>query len=132
MSKLKTDFQQLKDTWYAKLKDSGFEDAEANEHSLKSWCTQFSRERSLKSYKAKAEYYYRAEHFLNSHKFASAFDRIVWEYHTNGLSIRDIVNTLKKTKNKKATRDIVWRTIGTLNEIMTLAYNKAYNESKYE
>lgn len=52
----------------------------------------------MKSWEAKQEYYIMAEHFLNEYKFKSNFERIIWEYHTNGMSARNILKTLKKAK----------------------------------
>lgn len=131
----KLSYKQEKAKWYKKLKKSGFDDIERDEHRLKVntldrigrntfsrvdyTSDQLSQERLTAKivHDAKQEYYYKAEHFLNSHKFESEKERVIWEYHANGLSIRDIVKVLNKAKIK-ADRYKVWKIIYKLAKEM--------------
>lgn len=127
MAKAKTSYQELKDIWYEKLKQDGFEDIEHDEDHLKSWASDFKRARSLHSWQAKASYYYMAEHFLREHRFKSKKEKIIWEYHSNGTSIRNIVLTLKKV-NIESTRQSVWETLSRLEKLMKKKYMRYDNE----
>jgi hypothetical protein len=72
---------------------------------------------------AKQEYYYLANQFLNSYAFESVRERNIWEYHSNGMSIRSIVETLNKLPNrKKVNRDMIWKIIRKLSKIMKATY----------
>lgn len=97
-------FEQLKAKWYKKLKSSGFEDIEQDDGNLRSWSSSFYRARRAPETLAAIEDYYRlAGHFLHEHEFASETERLIWEYHANGLSGKDISETLAKVKIKVAT-----------------------------
>lgn len=98
------DYKKLKEIWYAKLKKSGFEDIEQSDGKLKEWSTRWVRKgfspirnQSLESY------FHMATRFLNEYPFESELHKIVWEYHANGLSVREIAGTLGKTKVIKRT-----------------------------
>lgn len=100
----KQTFKQLQDKWYAKLEKSGFVDIE-NDRGLKHYSTSlanYRREYSHRNehWKHTTEYYILAEHFLNEYKFDTKFQRNVWEYHSSGISIRDIVLLFKKVRIK--------------------------------
>lgn len=101
MAKAKTLQQQTKE-WYRKLKKSGFDDIEQDEFYLKKWSNRFENLASSNDpdhwYKPKQEYYYYAEHFLNEYEFTSPVQRIIWEYHVNGISMRNTAKLLKKIK----------------------------------
>lgn len=116
------DYKTLKAIWYKKLEKSGFEDIEAEDERLKAWSSQFKRQRSVDSWEAKAAYYSMADSFLNDYKFASRIERIIWEYHANGLSIRGIVETLNKVRKKKTHRTEVWLTVNRLETAMKNMY----------
>lgn len=121
MSK-KTDFKQLKKTWYERLAREGFKDIEADEYSLKSPTSKFfGRKHGLvKSgrWEARQQYYYMAEHFLNSYKFDKQLDEIIWEYHSLGLSMRNISRILMDTGVFKISRQTVLRTVKRIRSIM--------------
>lgn len=97
MAKLnKPEFEKLQAEWDKKLKDSGFEDAEQRDGNLKLWSTMLFRVHHNDTlYRAKEEYYRLAGHFLHDHKFTSTTEHAVWELHAKGMSMRDIVATLK-------------------------------------
>lgn len=116
-------FLKLKDFWYKKLHKSGFEDIERDEWTLKRPLSKIFQRRDglVKSgrWEMRQQYYYMAEHFLNSYKFDSKFDENVWMYHSNGLGVREITKTLNKLRRKKKTnRDAVWKIIKKYEYIM--------------
>jgi DNA-binding NarL/FixJ family response regulator len=106
------DFKKLQDKWYKKLEKSRFEDIEQDENLLKKWSSKLSLSYSHEEIAEKQKYFTMAEEFLNQYKFASKRDRIIWEYHCNGLSIREIADTLKKVRikiKKSAVQNVVQR-----------------------
>lgn len=96
------EFKDLQAKWDAKLKKSGFEDAERRDGCLKfydsSYFTSVSRGISVDPtwFKSKEEYHRLAGHFLYDYKFDSQEERLIWEQHANGESIRDIVKIMKE------------------------------------
>jgi IS30 family transposase len=104
--------------WYAKLKKEGFKDIEYADGSLKG----HAKKRSFVQQQATQEYYYLCYHFLHEYKFDSELERIIWEYHTNGLSARDIAVTLKKAKIIKLSHQSVWIRIKRHENIMKSKY----------
>lgn len=93
----------LKKKWYAKLEKSGFEDAERPEfdrYALKSSSDKFNTADTVRDYYAKTEYYSMARKFLHDYKFSSNLEKVIWEYHTEGISVRNIAKLLKKVKFK--------------------------------
>lgn len=123
--KNQTEYEKQRDIWYKKLDKSGFKDIEQDENHLKRPSTALitvSSYRNKESIEAKIRYYSLAEHFLNEYKFENNIERMIWEYHSNGLSARDITKILKSLK-KKANRDSVWRVIKRLRTIMYGLYN---------
>ena len=123
-------YEDLKKIWYAKLakkKDSlypdGFKDIEKDEDNLKEWSTAFTKKKSLDSWQAKQTYYNMADSFLHDHVFATRLDQIIWEYHANGISVRDIADTLNKVRRKKTNRTTVWLAVKRLEAIMLKMYN---------
>ncbi len=110
MAKQPTDYKSLKIIWYKKLADSGFVDIEADEETMKRRGTrteEFARPRSRRSWEAKQAYYRMATHFLNSYPFASKLDQIIWEYHVEGISIRNISKLLTKARYKHKGKTLV-------------------------
>ena len=114
MLQVTKDYKTLKKEWYKKLKDSGFTDIEYEGGHIKAPVFRSSRAKTLTLAKIEAiqAYYLMATHFLNDHNFATETDRIVWLYHSEGLSIRKIYDTLKKANQKVGNnriRDIIKR-----------------------
>lgn len=116
-----SDYDKLRAVWYKKLKDDGFEDIESDDHNLKVWSSKFARKKTLVSWQAKAAYYYMAENFLRDYKFVSNREKVIWEYHANALSIREITRLLKKVRIKTS-RMAVWRIVIRLEKIMKKMY----------
>lgn len=131
MSKPKNEYEKLRAVWYKKLESEGFEDIEQDEDNLKVWSSQFRRKKSVDTWQAKAAYYYMAENFLREHTFENNLDRIVWEYHSNAISIRDIVKLLKKVR---IVRDHNWvhSVVKRLSAIMKKKYMNHYEETNRE
>jgi hypothetical protein len=124
MAKPVTDLEKLKAVWYKKLADTGFVDVETDEWNLKNTfdSSRFTRKKSLDTYKQKAEYYYMTDHFLNTHAFENELEKVIWEYHCNAVSTRDIADTLTKTGLKNMGRCTVWKVVKKLRLIMYRLY----------
>ena len=96
------DFKALQAKWYAKLENSGFEDIE-DQHghldrhkSLSNIVTHYDQT----SFELKQEYYRLAGQFLHDHKFKSKKEMLIWQYHCEGMSIRDIAKKMKTYRRK--------------------------------
>jgi len=100
MASPKDNFKALQKKWYSKLKKEGFEDIEQDEENLKVWSQVFFGKHSIEQIQAKQAYYQMATNFLEEYPFETERDRIIWEYHANGISAREIVVLFKKIKIK--------------------------------
>lgn len=118
------EYEKLRAVWYNKLKVDGFVDIEQDEENLKVWSTRWWNQAPHPIVmEAKAAYYQLAERFLEDYKFKNKVERIIWEYHANAISIRNIVKLLKQTKLVKRTnRDAVYDVIKRLKESMIKMY----------
>ena len=97
---MKQSLKKLKKIWSDKLKASGFNDIETSRGYLKNFTISKSR---VVNYQygiatSRDEYYRLAQTFLNEYNFETELERIVWEYHANGISYRDIGKLLEQTK----------------------------------
>lgn len=113
-------YEELRTKWYKKLKDKGFVDIEHNE-----WFhnhDRFHSKKFLSTYKQKEEYFQLAQDFLNIYKFDKKIEEVIWEYHVNGLTIRNIAEILKRLGYKRNSRGKVWDTIKSLRQKMFTAY----------
>lgn len=110
--------------WYAKAKKAGFEDIERNEEELKVNSSTFfiHHKYTRELWESKAEYYRLAEHFLNEYKFESELDRVIWAYHANALSVRNVSATLKKAKIKNVSKSKIHNIVKRLATIMKGRY----------
>ncbi len=129
MAQRKTEYQKQKEIWYKKLKNTkseeypnGFEDIESDENNLKEWSSKFARKKSMDSMEAKQMYYSLATQFLNIYHFENELERVIWTYHTEGISVRNIAKTLKKVKLKKTNRQTVWLVVKKLRTAMKKMY----------
>lgn len=131
----KKEFEKLKKTWYKKLKEEGFVDIEADEDTLKSWDSggyhrsRVSTEQTLWMQQNAEAYYGLASSFLHEFKFETELDKVIWEYHSNGISVRNITKLLKNAGIKKINRTAVWIVVKKCKEIMKKMYLQA---SQYE
>lgn len=121
----KAEFNELKEFWYQKLKDSGFNDIEYNDTLLINGPSgNLYRNKQFKNgtWQAKATYYSMAESFLNEYAFSTELDKVIWEYHANGISVREISETLEKANIKKTSKSSVWLVVNRLSKIMKQMY----------
>ena len=129
--KSKTDFDLLKDEWYKKLEDSGFQDIEQDEERLKSWSSQRYIHSDPVNWAAKFAYHQMATNFLEEYRFKNKLEQAIWEYHANGLSAREIVKVLKSLNVPKHSRQKLDQIITRLKTKMFDLYRmpmKEYHE----
>lgn len=119
------DYKTLKEVWYKKLVRSGFNDIEQDEYNFKgvAHSSYFIRPQSLESWQSKEEYYRMARNFLNDYSFSSRAEIIIWEYHSEGILVPDILNLLKRVRIKRFNRDDVHKIIRNLRTEMKKMYN---------
>jgi len=98
------EFKDLQKDWERRLKQAGFDDIErkdrvgrAAERLRTDVMENISHTLSVGQFEIKQEYYRLAGQFLHEHKFKTSFERTVWEMHSNGISVVDIVKALQKT-----------------------------------
>lgn len=118
------EFKKLKAKWYKKLEKSGFEDAESDEFNLKVSAKEILRKKVQATRQSKEDYYYMAGCFLNEYEFPDEITRIIWEYHTNGLSKYSIAAILNKSKVTKTNETSVYFIIVDLRTKMKKRYLK--------
>lgn len=114
----KTEFNALKDEWYERLKDSGFEDLENDHENLIKHSSSFYYRNKTQQ---KEEYYRLAGFFLHDHYFSSTTEKLIWQRHQDGVSIREILNELKDMR-VKTNKDYVNSTIKGLAVLMVERY----------
>lgn len=118
----KTELELQTSTWYKKLKDEGFEDIERDPDTLKCYDSSHFLETKTKRRRDRVEPYYKlADLFLSEHKFDTEIERVIWEYHSNGLSVRKITDTLKRVK-VKTNYTTVWIIVNRLKHHMFKNY----------
>jgi hypothetical protein len=115
-------FKELQEKWYKKLEKSGFKDIEQDEYYFADGHGVSTIDKRRVTWEIQQEYYRLATHFLNDHKFKNRFEQIVWEYHSNGMSVRDIADTLNKVRRKKTDYNTVWEIIRDLRILMKTMY----------
>lgn len=113
---------ELREVWYKKLERSGFDDIEATEYRLKRSVHDFTLPVVNRDWYAKNEYYSMAGLFLNSYKFKSNIEKVIFEYHANGISVRDIAKIISKARVLKADRNRVWYILKPLIALMKKTY----------
>lgn len=117
------DYQTLKKKWYAKLERLGFSDIETDDGMLKSWDSRRFLVNNKHygnrpaTHQEKANYYYYANQFLHNYAFPKETHRLVWEEHSNGVSIDKITAKLKKARFK-VSRGEVFKIIRHYKQIM--------------
>jgi hypothetical protein len=130
--KKKPNLKEEIEKWYAKLKREGFNDIESDEFNLKEWSNVFFKTHSIAQIQAKQAYYQMASNFLTEYRFDTPREKIIWEYHSNGISLREIGTILKKAKIEKATnRTDIWKIVKRLKLVMYEMYmapKKEYHE----
>ena len=118
----KLDYKTQKEIWYKKLEESGFKDIEDDKGQLKRTST--SRNIPLVAWTAKLDYFQMATNFLEDYKFNSEIERLIWEYHSEGLSVREISDILTKAnvQSISVTRNPIWEIIKRLKKSMYAMY----------
>lgn len=104
----KNEYEKLRDKWYKKLakeelkkpEEERYIDIEQDEDTLKGYASVLAYRHTHEEIQEKQRYHDMALAFLEQYKFETSRDRIIWEYHTNFLSVRDITESLKKVKIK--------------------------------
>lgn len=129
MKTKKTELERLTEVWYAKLKTAkseeypnGFKDIEIYKSFGASDVPRSIKLRAAWENQIVQDYYCMAQHFLNEYEFDSELEKVMWEYHTNGISIRNIVKLLKKARIRKHNRISVWKIVKRLENIMKGLY----------
>lgn len=125
-----TEYDKLRALWYEKLKAEGFSDIESTDGNLRSWSSKVAIRNSYEDCQTKSEYYSMASKFLHDYTFDSAIEKVIWEYHANGISVRDITETLNKAKvlPLPAGKSSVWVLINKLERKMKAMYMPDYTK----
>lgn len=127
----KAELAKLQKIWYGKLKKEGFNDIEANECQLKVWTNSAVSGYSQAEIDAKQIYYRLANHFLTEYEFETILDKVIWEYHVNGVGIRAIADELFRVlKVPRMGRQTVYRIIKRLQKIMYAKYKIEHNDDE--
>jgi hypothetical protein len=123
-------FRDLEKKWYDKLADKGFKDLERRNK----WGREEGRLKTdpleniphfynVEQFQIKEEYYRMAGQFLHEYKFKTALERIIWDMHTQGISVRNIVKKLQ-SKGHTAYKDLVHGAIKRLAAEMRTSVRK--------
>jgi hypothetical protein len=98
------EFKDLQSEWYDKLNREGFKDVEQDEYRMKQWdCHAFSSRYTPQYFYSGQKYFALASQFLHSYKFKNDFEKLLWEHHAQGLSIRDIHKVIPKPSKSAST-----------------------------
>lgn len=115
----KEEFDQLQAIWYRKLRESGFKDIERKNQD--DWLKdEVHTSTIINAYLSKPQreaYYEKACEFMHEFEFESELDKMIWECHCEGMSIRDIA---LKLLNKEGGRGVVFLRIRKLKGLAKL------------
>lgn len=131
MSKIPNQLAKEQAFWYKKLKDeTDFVDIENADGQLKIQSAFFNGKKSIiQTASSRLEYYNMARKFIYDYKFKNKLEKIIWEYHSEGLSLNEIKDTLIKAKVWSGGKSTVWDIIDRLrNEMKDLYMRQADNE----
>ena len=118
MDRNSKEFRDLQKKWYGKLKKAEFKDIERPDGTLELWTCSFFKTRYNETlFSAKEEYYRLASQLLHSHSFQDKKEMLMWQMHSEGISVRNIVKTLK-AKKFKVSKDTVHAVIKRLANLM--------------
>lgn len=124
MPKQPSEYDKIRAIWYQKLKDEeGFTDIEVDDYSLKVWSVRITNKMREVPWQEVEAYYYMANQFLNQHIFKSELEKIIWEYHSNGISERDIANLLTKVAYRKTIKKT---RVGEILQKLKAAFHAQY------
>ena len=124
------EFKKLNKLWYGKLKKEGFQDIERQDkigaregRLINSSLPHIIENYTVDQFEVKREYYRMAGQFLHEYKFKTALERIIWDMHTQGISVRNIVKKLQ-SKGHTAYKDLVHGAIKRLAAEMRTSVRK--------
>lgn len=105
-------FIKLQKEWYKKLADSGFKDIEEFDEVRGSAAISFLK-RSCKDLAKKYNdttffYYQLCRDFLSHGFFLSKIDHKIWQLHSEGVSIREILKELQQDSTLNFPHSIFW------------------------
>ena len=124
----KTEYEKQKAVWYAKLKAEGFDDIEQDEDNLKIWTSHFFKRKSnIDLIESKIEYSHMTTSFLHEYTFKTELDKIIWTYHNEAISVRDIAKLLAEAKIANVSHVTIWNTVERLIEEMKKMYLIRHN-----
>lgn len=115
------DFKKLKAQWDKKLAASGFEDAEYANGVLKLFHVEYfsdPRRHSDELIKGKQNYFRLAGQFLYSHEFETTTDKLIWQLHADGQSVREIAAYMKKKRVPYCKRAKIQNVVKRLEKLM--------------
>lgn len=88
--------KKLLQTWYKKLKSSGFVDIEKDENTLIEYhSTSFHNKNRRGGFEEKARYYELASQLLHTFPFTSTASKSIWKLHASGMSVDAIAKELR-------------------------------------
>lgn len=87
------DFQRLKEQWYARVRATGFRDIESPTGIIPRRSAPAARAGEIAHLEA-------ARAFLETHRFASHWEKRVWELHADGISNRQIARLLRNGRKR--------------------------------
>lgn len=118
------DFKKLKDLWYSRLKEDGFEDIEKtslDEPLLKQFHSQYFHfsKHTEESISDMQEWFDFCSDFLHRyHDWKSRKEKLVWEYYCQGHSQRTISKLLESEHQMKAHNTSVHFVLAKLTKIL--------------
>lgn len=125
------EFKKLQNTWYKKLEKDGFDDLERR-GVPDEWIRHGGRIRvtdanfSYEKMESQTDYYRIVGFFLHDHTFENEFQKQIWTYHAEGISIRDMVNLFEKN-GIDTYRDKINRELIELKKLMLKRYGVVKN-----
>ena len=122
MSISKADFKKLQALWYKKAEESGYKDIEYKNGSMSASHLRSPRQKHAVYRESIAEYYSMCYHFLNEYAFENEVEKVIWEYHTERISARNIALLLQKAGIRKKRKTAVWQIIKALEAKMKAKY----------
>ena len=114
---------KLQKLWYKKLKDEGFEDIEKKDGHIGRTKLNLTN-RTFDQIEITQQYYSMARSFILDYSFESEVDKVIWEYHAEGISVRMTSDLLKSVGiiKKKSTINNVVRKLEKLMKEKYLKY----------
>jgi hypothetical protein len=93
-------FKALKAKWDKKLKNTGFEDVENEDGSLKASTHPKAISFALRDKEEREAYYGIATQLLHTYTFVDEIEKRIWEMHCEGIAVRHIMKELDMGHHK--------------------------------